>query len=147
MGPSAGAWRVMARIAAAPTAQHAGLYEWLREREAARIARWARNAGTPFPYPKHRIEAFEAGAPVSVPGWMLPRQVRQSADYLKHHRRVYPSGVSVWIAQTATVFPDNRVVYEPRTTQDFLDDQGMLHDEDAHPQWMSYVQSLKPSND
>ncbi|ADT97178.1 hypothetical protein [Mycolicibacterium gilvum] len=137
----------MARVAAAPAAQHAGLYEWLRDREEARLARWARNDGTAFPYPKHRIEAFREGRPVEVPGWMLPRQVRQSSEYLKHHRRVSPSGVTVWIAQTARVFPDNRVVYRARTARELLDDDGMLNGEDAHPQWGNYLRTLTPSDD
>ncbi|MCV7057547.1 hypothetical protein [Mycolicibacterium gilvum] len=136
----------MARIAAVVAAQYSGLYEWLREREEARVVRWARNDGTPFPYPKHRTEAFRAGEPVQVPGWMLPRQVRQSAEYLKHHRRVSSSGVTVWIAQTATVFPDNRVVYRPRTARELLDDHGMLNGEDAHPEWGRYLRSLTPSD-
>ena len=136
----------MARIAAAPAAQHSGLYEWLREREEARVARWGRNDGTAFPYPKHRIEAFRAGGPVEVPGWILPRQVRQSAEYLNHHRRVYPSGPTVWTAQTAVVFPDNRVVYRPRTAREQLDDDGMLHGEDSHPEWRNYLRSLQLSD-
>lgn len=115
----------MARVAAPAVVQHAGLYEWLREREEDRVARWVYNDGTRFPYPKHRIEAFRAGDPVQVPGWMLPPGVRKSSEYLKHHRRVHPAGAT-WISQTVTVFPDNRVVYRPQTAGEWLEEHGDL---------------------
>jgi len=72
----------------------------------------------------------------------MPRSVRQSASYLSHHRRVYPDGTSGWMAQTATVHPDGRIVYRPETAREGLDNHGMLHDEDCHPDWREYKRSL-----
>lgn len=133
----------MARVAAQPAQKYSGVYEWLREREEQRVTRWG---GSDSPYPKHRIDAFRAGEPVNVPGWMLPRAVRQSADYLSRHRRLHPDGTTTWSAQTATVYPDGRIVYRPETARELLDTMGMLHDEDRHPDWREYERSLDPDD-
>lgn len=64
----------MARRPAADRDRNAGVYAYLLERERAKAARPDLVVdGKVYRYPRFRLAALEAGEPVTVPAWLLPR--------------------------------------------------------------------------
>lgn len=105
---------------AKPSGTYSGVYRYLLECEE----RWAvlhpgrdefvsDTRGGFFRCPHHRrLVALRSGEPVSVPGYLLPPQVRESGDYRRAARGAR--------AVTATVFPDSRIAYRPETAQEWM---------------------------
>jgi hypothetical protein len=57
-----------------------------------------------------------------VPGHLLPRSVRESAEYQRAARGVGRNGTVFHRAQTATVYPDGRIVYRDETVREWMEE-------------------------
>jgi hypothetical protein len=118
----------MARIAAGPSENHSGVYEFLLERMEEKCARRPEyvEAGFEgfFRCPDHgRLEAMRRNEPADVPGYMLPRSVRDGAAYQNAGRRVSPDGRTSMRPLTATVWPDGRIAYRDETAREWVENE------------------------
>jgi hypothetical protein len=77
--------------------------------------------GGVFRCPDHRrLEAMRRGEPVDVPGYLLPRSVREGAAYQGASRGVGRYGNPIVRGLTVTVWPDGRITYRAETARDWM---------------------------
>jgi hypothetical protein len=110
--------------------RHSGVYEYLRRRVEEQCARRPEytedGLGGFFRCPDYRrLEAIRRGEPVSVPGYLLPRSVRDGDAYKSAGREGRPDGVAMR-SLTATVWPDGRIAYRDKTAREWLQEIGEL---------------------
>lgn len=108
---------------AEPSGSHAGVYEYvleLSEQKAARTSEFTTTGhGGFFRCPHHRrVEAMLRGEPVTVPEYLLPPAVRQSAEFRRVGRAVGRNGNSIRRRLTATVYSDGRITYRDETFEE-----------------------------
>ena len=107
---------------ARPSESHSGVYEALGQRLEEKCARRPEfveaGGGGFFRCPDHgRLEAMRRGEPVEVPGYLLPRSVRDGAAYQNaRHSHSFVRSL------TATVWPDGRIAYRPESAREWLEE-------------------------
>jgi hypothetical protein len=105
-----------------------GVYEWLLEQLEQKCARRAEFVdavgGGFFRDPNHaRLEAMRCREPVDVPGYMLPKSVRDGVAYRSASRGVGRYGNPIVRSLTVTVRPDGRITYDAETAQEWLEQE------------------------
>lgn len=111
----------MARIATS-TARRDGVYGWLLNREEQSVAQnldVVAGDGTVYRYPRHRLTELRAGRPVSVPTWVLPREVQRGLPRVPRDPQ---------LGQRAIVFPDDTITVEAETARRWLEESGLNDD-------------------
>ena len=94
------------------------------EREARQPALLEADPGGVIRNPQQRrLVAMRRGEPVDVPGYLLPRSVRDGTGYQSARRGVSREGNPIVRPLTATVWPDGRIVYRPETAREWLENE------------------------
>src|SRR5262245_57190499 len=109
----------MAIRAEPPESRSDGVYRWLLDREEDKVRRFSYNDGTPYAYPRWRLELLRAGEPVDVPMWILPKWAWVRIG------RLSPDGLG-W---RAIVHADDTIVVESYKPGQWLDERGDLFNE------------------